>query len=228
MGVKKIAFDTESGLDHLASKMDGLVNVSFVDRKPTKNSSFAMMYGGFPKGKIYTLFASQKVGKSLWDDRLAEKLRLMGEPQPLSMEEIINTEDPLGNLVERLVKLTNLILDEHILQNHVDPRKPELIRLMRVFIKSQPYSSGGEYRFGKLSVFDTGMGITIRLFQPENAKRIPPHDLVYSTTSSYDARRKLKLRQAPMVEGTWAPEFADEALALLRQATVLDQLADVR
>ena len=33
--------------------------------------------------------------------------------------------------------------------------------------------------------------------------------------------------EAPLVEANWRPDLADEALDLLRQATVLDVLADV-
>jgi len=120
---------------------------------------------------------------------------------------------------------------------HPTEKKYEIIRLAKkLCARDNPHFN--ECRYGILSCFDTAMGVTIRIFRPENASRNPPDDLVYSLVRDYDAEKKsvnremsqfgvgLKGRARSFVEGTWEPKYADETLTLLQQAMVLDLLAE--
>jgi len=136
-------------------------------------------------------------------------------------------QERFDKLIDKLVKFTNLVIDEEFLQNHACPKKAEIVRLTRLFIKSQPRTFDGQHRFGELSVFDTEMGMTVRLFLPQHQDRPVRHTLVYATVRSYRLRDELNLAEAPLVEGTWNEAYAHMALQLLRQATVLDALAEI-
>ena len=156
-------------------------------------------------------------GRVFWEQR---------ESHRLSLDKIKAGYDTVESLVKKTGALLDLLTDEHV-KLHADPRKVELVRLMRLFMQGRKSNSKGEYRLGNLSCFDTSMGITIRLFLPENKDREPEHDLVYNTTSDYKFKDEHNLKRAPLVEANFRPDLADEALDLLRQVLVLETLANV-
>lgn len=184
----------------------------------------------FDLRRLRRLYGTTPNFKSTLHDATLDTLRRVfaGEKDhKLSLEKLEAGYNAYESLANKIVALLDLLVDEYLLLNHTDPRKVELVRLMRVFMRGNKPSKKGEYKYGMLGMFDTSRGITIRLFLPENKDRTPTHDLVYNTVSDYTVRGDLNLKRAPLVEANWEPDLADIALALLRQATVLDELADV-
>jgi len=210
---------------------------------------------GLVPGKITGIFAARKIGKSILGTASAlKKLGYAFSSAADSLRDVFSREKDhrltLGDLerttyqerlekaATKLAEFTGMLIHEHMLLHYGDPRKLEIVRLTKLFIKGQGTDSSGcrpnggrpasgEHVFERLSVFDTAMGITVRLFLQRDDGGFPQHTLVYNTTGAYTAKRELNLREALLVEANWLPHLADETLQLLRRATVLDQLANV-
>jgi len=253
MAHKTLEFDTETTVDQYAEQMTKhLLRVGFIPKPGDGTLDMSTIRGaGLPIGKIHRLYGTnpcldinpERYARYAYYDPVVDyqdsipgmvALRRLWQGEMdhrLTLKDLQRGrfENQIEKIAAKLAKFTSLLIDEHMLQNRMDPRKPELIRLMRLFIRGQKPNGKAqdEYRYGKLSMFDTGMGITIRVFPPEREGRSPPHVLVYNTVNSYGTKGELNLQEPPMVEANWEPDLADEALQLLREATVLDALAEL-
>lgn len=133
---------------------------------------------GLPPGEVSVFMATDKAGKSIFPDTYRTPEEWAKEAHRLSLEKLRSSYNPYESLAKKLTILFNQLVDEYLLQHHADPKKAEIVRLTKLVSDRHRPNSKGEYRFGKLSVFYNSSGITVRLFQPGNEQRLPPHDLV--------------------------------------------------
>lgn len=255
MARKTLEIDTETTAAQYADQLSKhLLNVAYVPKPSDGTLDMSTIRGqGLPIGKINRVYghnpkfdfnhvtqsfnylsqSAQAASQSFMDlGKTMDAMRKVwrGEKDHrLTLKDLRGTtpKERFDKTIDKLVKFTNLLIDEHVLL-HAFPKKVELIRLMRLFIKGQPRNvPKDEYCYGKLSLFDTGMGITIRMFPTADERESGSHTLIYNTVLSYETKGELNLQEPPMVEANWRPDLADEALQLLREATVLDALAEV-
>lgn len=112
-----------------------------------------------------------------------------------------------------------------------DPRRGEIHDLAkRLYACKGPNTPTGECRRGVLGVFDTDMGITVRLFLHKNSS----HVLVYSYLKTYTCEkgthgriRVISRSKPAYAVGTFDADYADLTLELLYKELILESLAEL-